>query len=358
MNTTHYPTAVASGLVLMALTGCASQTATSPPVTGIAGHKTGPATTTDYARQALHGFYKVLGTEFDRHTGTVTIHSRNLVHGPLTPSAFRRIGGETTLDAASLNGIINFGTAEYPSQNVRHVRLLDHRSGWRYRGNRGWHGTVRSGSTAAGNQVGNHSARAVGGAGTADSGGATTVASLPVPASMGAAASHGTTGSYPYQPPGAATAGGSIPIPPPGVRIDTNVSPMAGAGASRTAKVAAVEQIAQSKLGTPYIWGHNEDRGQYGFDCSNYTEYVYHHSLGYLFTTSSKGQYLYVGVRVNTSNMLPGDLVAFDQGGHVGIFVGNGQMIQEGGGLHKAGYLPLYPGSYWYGHISAVKRMF
>ncbi len=359
MNATRYLTAAASALMLTVVTGCAGLTAASPPVTGYtAGHRTGPAPATAYAGQALHRFYKVLGTEFDRRTGTVTIHARSIAHGPLTPAAFRRIGSETTLDAASLDGIVNFGTSEYPTQNVHRVRLLDHRSGWRYHAYRGWSGTVRSGSTAAGN----HSAIAAGGMGVADSGGAATVASLPVPSSVGASdASYGTRGSYAYQTPGvsaSAAAGASIPIPPPGVRIDPNITPVAGIHANRTAKVAAVEQIAQSKLGTPYIWGHNEDRGQYGFDCSNYTEYVYHHSLGYLFTTSSKGQYLHVGVPVNTGNMLPGDLVAFDHGGHVGIFAGNGQMIQEGGGLHKAGYLPLHPGSYWYGHISAVKRMF
>jgi cell wall-associated NlpC family hydrolase len=56
--------------------------------------------------------------------------------------------------------------------------------------------------------------------------------------------------------------------------------------------------------------------------------------------------------------MRPGDLVVFNQGGHVGIYAGNGQMIQEGGGLGKVGYLKLTPGSYWYQHISAVKRMY
>ena len=356
MNVSRYLTAAASALVLMALTGCAGQIAAAPSVIG---NRTGPAPMSAYAGQALPRFYKVLGSEFDRHTGTVTIHARSIAHGPLNAAAFQRIGGETTLDAASLAGIVNFGTAEYPTHTVRHIRLLDHRSGWRYHAYHSYRGAVRSGSTAAGN----HSSTAAASTGVADSGGATTVANLPVPASLGGSnVSQGPNGSYSNQSAGAAASAsavsGSIPIPPPGVHIDPAITPVAGVHASRTAKVAAVEQIAQSKLGTPYIWGHNEDRGQYGFDCSNYTEYVYHHSLGYLFTTSSKGQYLNVGVPTKTANMLPGDLVAFDQGGHVGIFVGNGQMIQEGGGLHKAGYLPLRPGSYWYGHISAVKRMF
>ncbi len=170
------------------------------------------------------------------------------------------------------------------------------------------------------------------------------------------AATSGSTATTPSGSTSVATS--SIPIPPPGVHLDPSIVPGAGVNASYSAKLAAIESVAESKLGTPYIWGHNEDRGQYGFDCSNYTEYVFHHALGYLMTTSSKGQFLYVGVKVPLSSMRPGDLIAFDSGAHVGIFIGNGQMIQEGGGLGKCGYLPLTPTSYWYHHISAVKRMF
>ncbi|QSO51453.1 C40 family peptidase [Alicyclobacillus curvatus] len=145
---------------------------------------------------------------------------------------------------------------------------------------------------------------------------------------------------------------------PPGVSLDPAVTSLAGVNASQQAKANAVLQIAASKLGTPYIWGHNEDRGQYGFDCSNFTAYVYHHALGYKMSGASQVQYHSVGWTVPVSSMRPGDLVIFDNGGHVGIYAGNGVMIQEGGGLGKVGYLKLTPGSYWYNHISAVRRMF
>jgi cell wall-associated NlpC family hydrolase len=150
----------------------------------------------------------------------------------------------------------------------------------------------------------------------------------------------------------------SIQIPPRGVRIDPNITPLAPINARRADKVAALREVGESKLGERYVWGHNEDRGQVGFDCSNYVEYVYHHALGYLFTTSSRLQYQRVGVPVPVSQMQEGDLVCFNNGGHVGIYMGNGQMIQMGGGTGKCSYLPLKPGSYWYRHISAVKRMF
>ncbi|MCL6517684.1 MAG: C40 family peptidase [Alicyclobacillus sp.] len=145
---------------------------------------------------------------------------------------------------------------------------------------------------------------------------------------------------------------------PPGVSYDASVHPLATPSATRQAKVNAVLKVAKSKLGTPYIWGHNEDRGQYGFDCSNYTAYVYHHALGYRMSGASRTQASSVGWRVPISQMQPGDLLIFDNGGHVGIYVGDGRMIQEGGGLGKVGYLSVKPGSYWRKHLTAVKRMF
>ncbi|UOF91273.1 NlpC/P60 family protein [Fodinisporobacter ferrooxydans] len=145
---------------------------------------------------------------------------------------------------------------------------------------------------------------------------------------------------------------------PPGVGYDASMQPLASLGADYQTKFNAVMQVAQSKLGTPYRWGHNEDRGQYGFDCSNFTAYVYHHALGYKMSGASQTQYHSIGTPVPTKDMRPGDLIIFNKGGHVGIYAGNGQMIEEGGGLGKVGYLKVSPGSYWYNHITVVKRMF
>jgi cell wall-associated NlpC family hydrolase len=145
---------------------------------------------------------------------------------------------------------------------------------------------------------------------------------------------------------------------PPGVTFDSKVDAAAPLDADYQTKLNAILTVAESKLGTPYSWGHNEDRGQSGFDCSNFTEYVFHHALGYIMSTSSQTQYHSVGWSVPVSSMRPGDLLVFNQGGHVGIYIGNGQMIQCGGGLAKVGYLKVSEGSYWYTHISSVKRMF
>jgi len=145
---------------------------------------------------------------------------------------------------------------------------------------------------------------------------------------------------------------------PPGVTIDPSIHPLANTADSSAQKAHAVLQIAEGKIGTPYIWGHNEDRGQYGFDCSNFVEYVYHHALGYVMSGSSQTQNQSVGWRESLANIQPGDLLIFNNGGHVGIYAGNGRVIQEGGGLGKVGYLKFTPGSYWYTHLTSVRRMF
>lgn len=146
---------------------------------------------------------------------------------------------------------------------------------------------------------------------------------------------------------------------PPGVwHYDASVNPIAGLNATWQQKFDAVLSVAKSKLGTPYRWGHNEDRGQYGFDCSNFDEYVYHHALGYRFSGASRIQARSVGWTVPKSDMRPGDLLIFNNGGHCGIYIGNNEMIEEGGGLGKVGYLSVAPGSYWGRHLTAVKRMF
>ncbi|MCY0902175.1 MAG: NlpC/P60 family protein [Firmicutes bacterium] len=149
-----------------------------------------------------------------------------------------------------------------------------------------------------------------------------------------------------------------IPIPPPGVTMDPDVRPLAGPAALPQTKFHALMSVADSKLGTPYIWGHNEDRGQYGFDCSNFTSYVYDHALGYKFSGSSQVQYHSVGVPVARQAMQPGDLLVFLHGAHVGIYIGHEEMIEEGGGLGHVGFLSIGPGSYWGKHLTVVKRMY
>lgn len=85
--------------------------------------------------------------------------------------------------------------------------------------------------------------------------------------------------------------------------------------------------IAKRYLGIPYVWGGSTPTG--GFDCSGLVMYVYR-QLGITLDHYAAWQFL-EGTRVSPAELQPGDLVFFepksDGPGHVGIYVGDGKMI-------------------------------
>jgi cell wall-associated NlpC family hydrolase len=80
--------------------------------------------------------------------------------------------------------------------------------------------------------------------------------------------------------------------------------------------------VAYSELGKPYQWGAT---GPGTFDCSGFTSYVYSHAAGIGIGRTTYDQ-INAGRPVSQDQLQPGDLV-FTHPGHVGIYVGNGQMI-------------------------------
>ena len=84
----------------------------------------------------------------------------------------------------------------------------------------------------------------------------------------------------------------------------------------------AVLNEAYAQLGKPYVWGAT---GADTFDCSGFTQYVYKHATGIDISRTTYTQ-IDVGQPVSQDQLQPGDLV-FPHAGHVGIYVGNGQMI-------------------------------
>ena len=81
--------------------------------------------------------------------------------------------------------------------------------------------------------------------------------------------------------------------------------------------------IALNYLGIPYQWGGASPAT--GFDCSGLVMYVYA-QLGIQLPHQAAAQYGY-GVPVARDQLQPGDLVFFDDLGHVGIYIGNGEIV-------------------------------
>ncbi|MDN5730500.1 MAG: C40 family peptidase [Yaniella sp.] len=91
---------------------------------------------------------------------------------------------------------------------------------------------------------------------------------------------------------------------------------------SSSGSLGAVVSAAYSGVGTPYVWG---GKGPGGWDCSGFTAWAY--AQAGINIPSSTSAILGSGQFARTSSPQPGDLVFQNGGGHVGIYVGNGQMI-------------------------------
>ncbi|MFJ5301381.1 NlpC/P60 family protein [Streptomyces sp. NPDC088350] len=100
-------------------------------------------------------------------------------------------------------------------------------------------------------------------------------------------------------------------------------SSSAAAADAPDSRAAAAVSYAYQKLGSPYVWGAT---GPNAFDCSGLVQAAYN-SAGVSLPRTTYAQ-INAGQRVSRSELRPGDLVFFYSGiSHVGIYVGDGQMI-------------------------------
>ncbi|MGN2337178.1 C40 family peptidase [Clostridium cagae] len=114
----------------------------------------------------------------------------------------------------------------------------------------------------------------------------------------------------------AAAVAASANTPNRGNSGSTNVTvPSAG-------NAQAILNEAYNHLGKAYVYGAT---GPSNFDCSGFTQYVYRKAAGVDISRTTYSQ-IGVGVSVSRDQLQPGDLV-FPHAGHVGIYVGGGNMI-------------------------------
>lgn len=105
----------------------------------------------------------------------------------------------------------------------------------------------------------------------------------------------------------------------PPVRISIPRSPM-----QRAAGIKAVLETAHQLIGRPYRYGAG---GPHAFDCSGLTSFVWR-AAGLSLPHNSRQQFNSLP-RVPIDSLQPGDLVFSGHGriGHVGLYIGNGKMI-------------------------------
>lgn len=115
---------------------------------------------------------------------------------------------------------------------------------------------------------------------------------------------------------------------------------------------------AERYLGYPYVWGGSNPSTS--FDCSGFVYWVLNQSgVADIGRTTAQGYYNYC-IPVSPSDAQPGDLIFFtgtysttNVVTHIGIYVGNGQMIHCGDPISYANI----NASYWQNHFYSFARL-
>lgn len=101
---------------------------------------------------------------------------------------------------------------------------------------------------------------------------------------------------------------------------------------STSSSGSSVADAAKKYAGTPYVWG-GESMAEGGMDCSGFVYNALKDSGKNVGRTTAEG-YRQGGKAVSKNDLQPGDLVFYGSGSatHVGIYMGNGQIMHSSGG--------------------------
>lgn len=121
---------------------------------------------------------------------------------------------------------------------------------------------------------------------------------------------------------------------------DTQQTETAEVSAQTAATGQAIVDYACQFIGNPYVWGGTSLTD--GADCSGFVQSVFAH-FGISLPRTTYEQ-IYSGVEVGYDQAMPGDLICYD--GHIGIYVGNGQIVnaqnpEQGIGISPAAYTTI-----------------
>ncbi len=130
----------------------------------------------------------------------------------------------------------------------------------------------------------------------------------------------------------------------PSIPSIPSLPPILGTGAGHP----DAARIALQYLGVPYVWGGASPSG---FDCSGLVMYVYA-QLGISLPHYTVSQWN-ATEPISASQMQPGDLVFFDGLGHVGIYLGGGQMVDA----PHTGAVVRIESIYGFGSIDGARRV-
>lgn len=108
----------------------------------------------------------------------------------------------------------------------------------------------------------------------------------------------------------------TVPPPPQQKKSTDELVEVASSGGNQN-----IVSLALAQVDKPYVYGAT---GPNAFDCSGLVDWVFNQAGTHIPRLTAQGYYAKYQ-HVSSDDLRPGDLIIFS--GHIGIYVGNGQMV-------------------------------